>query len=135
VSTYIALGSRGPVTGVADTTGNNPGNWTATFDQSTIDCNMPYFEVCHIVVNGAPNSAFTVYVGTRQWDTFQLGQSNSWDPTVPIPLNPGQILFFYYNDPTTDNHPPIITIWLRYDQDIVANQKAVFGQQAQGGSS
>jgi hypothetical protein len=134
VSTYVALGSRGPVTGVPDQTGFNPGKWTVVFDPATINCNLPYFEVCHIVVNGAVGSAFTMFVDTRQWDTFQLGQSNSWDPAVPIPLNPGQYLYFYYNDSINDNTPPTVTIWLRYDQDVKANLNAVYGQQAQGGS-
>lgn len=130
MSTYVTLGARGPVNGVADLTGRNPGNWTVVFDPDTINCNMPYFEVSHIVVSGAPASTFTVFVDSRQWDTTQNGQSNSWDPSVPLAIIPGQYIYFFWSDPVSDSMPPEVTIWIRYDQDIIANRNAVYGQQA-----
>jgi hypothetical protein len=114
----------------ADQTGFNPGNWTVVFDPATINCNLPYFEVCHIVVNGAAGSMFSIYIDTFQWDTNQNGFANSWDPSVPLPLKPGQYLYFYYSDPVSDNTPPSVTIWLRYDQDVIANQRVLLGLQA-----
>lgn len=129
MSTYVPLGARGAVTGSADLTGFNPGNWTIVFDPATMNCNVPYFEVCHIVVNGAAGSSFSIYVDLAQWDTNQQGYKNSWDPAVPISMKPGQYLYFYWSDPDTDGTPPIVTIWLRYDQDIIANRNAVYGQQ------
>jgi hypothetical protein len=127
VSTYVPQGPRGPVTGVPDNTGFNPGNWTVVIDPATINCNIPFFEICHIVVNGAPGSSFNVFVDVIQWDTNQNGFSNSWDPASPLCIKPGQYVYFYWNDPVTDDNPPIVTIWLRYDQDIVANINAVYG--------
>jgi hypothetical protein len=129
MSTYVPLGARGAVTGSEDLTGFNPGNWTIVFDPATMNCNVPYFEVCHIVVNGAAGSSFSIYVDLAQWDTNQQGYKNSWDPAVPISMKPGQYLYFYWSDPDTDGTPPIVTIWLRYDQDIIANRNAVYGQQ------
>lgn len=129
MSTYVPLGPRGPVEGALDATGFNPGNWTVVFDPATINCNVPYFEVCHIVVNGAAGASFDVFVDLAKWDTNQNGFANSWDPTVPISLRPGQFLYFYYSDNTVDNNPPTITIWLRYDQDIIANRASMYGQQ------
>lgn len=130
MSTFVPLGPRGPLVGKLDTTGFNVGNWTVVFDPATINCNVPYFEVCHIVVNGAAGAQFSVFVDLQQWDTNQNGFANSWDPSVPISLKPGQYLYFYYSDNVADNTPPTITIWLRYDQDIRANAAAMLNQPA-----
>ena len=120
MSTYVPLGSR-VLTGKADQTGNNKGNWTVVFDPPSLNVNVPYFEVCHIVIMGAAGSSFSVAIDLNQWDTNQNGFLNSWDPAVPMPLRPGQYLYFYWSDPSTDGTPPTVTIWLRYDQDIKAN--------------
>lgn len=127
MATFVSLGARGSVVGSEDETGFNPGNWTVVFGPDVMNCNMPYFEVCHIVVNGAAGATFDVFIDLAQWDTNQNGFKNSWDPAVPMPLRPGQYLYFYYSDPVSDLTPPEITIWLRYDQDILANEKALLG--------
>jgi hypothetical protein len=126
MSTFVNLGSR-MVTGAADQTGRNIGKWTVAFSPDIINVNLPYCEVSHIVVNGAPGSQFTVWIDAQQWDTNQLGAANSWDPSVPLPLRPGQFLYFFYSDADTDSNPPVVTIWLRYDQDIAANNSALLG--------
>jgi len=92
-----------------------------------INVNLPYFEISHIVVNGAPNSGFSIFVDIIKWESCPNGQSNAWDPSVPIPLNPGNTVYFYYSNPDTDGDPPVVTIWLRYDQDIIPNKNAVYG--------
>lgn len=124
MSTYVPLGSR-ILQGQPDQSGNNLGNWTVAFTPDIINVNLPYSEVCHIVVNGAAGATFSVYIDLQQWDTNQNGFKNSWDPSVPLPLRPGQTLYFYYSDPVTDNNPPSVTIWLRYDQDIRANMQTM----------
>ena len=134
MSTFVSLGSRGPVVGVADMTGLNPVNWTIQFDPATINCNVPFFEISHIVVNGAPGSTFTVWLDSRQWDSTQTGQQNGWDPAVPLPLKPGQYVYIMYSNKDTDGFPPMATIWLRYDQDIIANRNNVFQQTPGGGT-
>jgi hypothetical protein len=134
LSTNVSLGPRvatqnqGQV--AADLTGRNPGNWTVTFTPADLNCNLPYFEVCHIVITGAPGSLFSVWIDTFQWDTNQNGTANSWDPSVPMPLKPGQYLYFFWSDLATDGMPPTVTLWLRFDQDIRANQAALLGTQA-----
>jgi hypothetical protein len=115
---YVGLGPR-RLTGVADNQGINPGNWTVSFTPAIINVNVPYFEIYKIVVQGAAGSTFTVFVDNNQWDTSQFGQNNSWDPSQPMQLNPGNTVYFYYNDPVTDASPPTVVIWLRYDTDIV----------------
>jgi hypothetical protein len=131
MSTFVPLGARGPLTGSLDQTGFNPGNWTVVFDPATLNFNVPFCEVCHIVVEGAAGSTFKVFLDLAQWDISQQGFQNSWDPAVPLSIKPGQYVYFYWSDPVTDNTPPKVTIWLRYDQDITANQQSMLGQ---GGS-
>lgn len=117
MTTYRTLGFR-TATGVKDNTGRNTGNWTVTFDPQTINVQLTQFECYKIVIHGAPGSTFTVYIDQAQWDTSQRGDINSWDPTQPMPLNHGQYLYFFWSDAITDNNPPTVTIWLRYDRDL-----------------
>lgn len=108
--------------GVEDTTGNNPGNWTVTFDTAVFNTNVPYFEIFHITLMGAAGSTFTVYKNLNWWDANNFGQLNGWDPNQALLVSPGDTIYFYYSDPVTDNTPPTVTIWLRYDPDIKANK-------------
>lgn len=116
--TYITLGSRGPITGVADNTQLNTGNWTVSFTPDVINVNVPQAEVYKIVVSGAPNTTFNVYVDRQLWDVGVYGALNSWDPQMPLVIRPGQALYFCYSDAISDGVPPIVTIWLRYDNDL-----------------
>jgi hypothetical protein len=117
---YVTLGSRGPVTGLADNTGLNTGNWTAGFTPAIINVNLSQFEVYKIVVLCKKPTlvTFNVYVDTFQWDTGVYGNQNSWDPSQPLIMRPGQSLNFNYSNPDTDGFPPVVWIWLRYDPAI-----------------
>jgi len=123
MSTFVSLGPR-VQKGVAAPT-NAPQNWQVIFDPATINCTMPYFEVSHISVMGAQGSSFTIYIDAQEWENVQNGYINSWDPVVPIPLHPGQYLYMYWSNPDTDGNPPTVTIWMRYDQDIIANRRTL----------
>jgi hypothetical protein len=129
MSTLVSLGPRGPVTGIADV--NNKiasGNWTCTFDPNTMNTQVPYTEVCKMVVSGsAIGSTFNIFIGDFQWDSVQQGYNNSWDPNVALPYKPGQYIYFYFSGAATDGHQPTVMLWLRYDQDIQANAQAVGG--------
>lgn len=114
----VTLGARGPVKGKLDTSNHNPGNWTIAFDPSVLNVNVPQFEVYKMVVMGAANTTFNVFVDFWQWDTGVYGQQNAWDPMQPLILIPGQTLYFCYSDPVSDNTPPTATIWLRYDATL-----------------
>jgi hypothetical protein len=109
---YTLYGAR-YMTGVADQTGRNTGNWTISFTPDILNVNQNPFEVYKMVVTGAPGSTFTVWVDLYQWDNVQIGSKNSWDPQQPLLMNPGQTLYFFYSDPVTDGIPPMATVWLR----------------------
>jgi hypothetical protein len=132
MTTYVNLGYRladiqnGRV--APDNQGQNPGKWTVTFDPQWVNVTVPYFEVYKIVVTGAKGSQFITYIDTAQWDAPQRGDSNVWDPQNALPMTPGTYLYFYWSDEATDGHPPTVTIWMRYDQDIMVNLKAAGGQ-------
>ncbi len=115
---YNTLGARGPIVGAADTSGKNPGNWTIAFTPDILNVNVAQFEVYKMIVEGADNTTFTVFVDTWLWDVGVYGTQNAWDPNEPLILRPGQTLYFCYSDPTSDNTPPTSTIWLRYDASL-----------------
>lgn len=116
---YLNLGPR-KVVGSADQTGNNLGNWTVVFDPGVQSVNVPYFEVYKMLINGAPNSTFDVFIGANQWELNQRGDINTWNGAQQ--LTPGTQLYFYWSDPVTDDNPPTVIIWLRYDTGIPQNQ-------------
>lgn len=117
---YVPLGAR-TIKATADTTGQNKGNWTAAFTPAilSISTQIPFFEIFHIVITGGvPGATVTLFVDINEWDTTQIGWQNSWDPAQPLQLQQGQTLYFYWSDPTSDNTPPTVTVWMRYDTAI-----------------
>lgn len=118
MATYLYLGPR-KITGIPDQTGNNAGNWTVTFDQSVWP-DVPYFEIYKMLINGAPNSTFDVFIGAAQWEMNQRGDTNVWNGAQQ--LTPGTELKYYWSDPISDNNPPVVILWLRYDTSIPQNQ-------------
>jgi len=118
---YLNLGAR-TLTGSADTTGQNPGNWTIVFDSKAFNVATPYFEVYKILVSGAPNSTFDIFIGANQWEANQRGDVNIWNGSQQ--LDPGTELRFFWSDADTDNNPPTVTMWLRFDTGIPQNQRA-----------
>jgi hypothetical protein len=115
---YNTLGARGPVQGAKDNSGHNSGNWTIAFTPDILTVNVPQFEVYKMVVTGADNTTFNVFVDAWLWDLGVYGTMNAWDPNEPLIMRPGQTLYFCYSDAVTDNHPPSATIWLRYDASL-----------------
>jgi len=120
---YITLGSRA-ITSSLDTTGRNPGNYTASFAAADLDLNVPYFELYHALVTGVPDGATaTIYLGVQQWSFTAPGFGGSeWDPQQPLLMRPGDELFFFWS--TGTGTAPLVTCWFRYDTSIRANVAA-----------
>lgn len=116
--TLTPLGAR-PVTATADSTGLNPGNWTAVLPADIINISVPVFEMYHMFI-----SAPTLGVGQQSnarvrwnqyfWDATLVAQLNSWDPSQPMLLQPGDEISVLFNVPTTSNPAPMITCYFRY---------------------
>jgi hypothetical protein len=116
--TWISLGSRYALA-TPDTTGNNPGRWTSLFDAALLGILVPTAQVYHAVAEQVPpGAAGTVSVGNRHYSfTFPLGGSE-WDPVQPLLIEPGQDLMIYWSAAATGT-PPAVTVWLRYDSDLL----------------
>jgi hypothetical protein len=115
---YQTLGSRA-ASGAADTTGQNPGNWTVQFAPKDLSVTVTEFEVYKIVVTGAAQTAtFNVFVDAKQWDTSVYATNNSWDPSQPLIMRFGETLYFFYSTASSDGHQPVVTIWLRHEVSL-----------------
>lgn len=131
MSTYATLGSV-VAEGAEDVTGLNEGNWTVTLGAAELGTKVPFFEVYKMVIAGAQGSTAVIRIDNRNWDFVQRADVNSWEPGAPLPLRPGQTLYFFWSDPVTDEIRPEVTLWLRYDLDLPANQDAAPGARAVG---
>jgi len=114
---YVPLGYR-PVKAAPDTTGLNPGNYTATFDARVLGITQNYFEMYHLYLT-APvlaggSTQVDVALNGGYWDTTLIGQRNSWDPAQPLLVTPGDTIYVYFNVPTSNTTVPTVTAWFRY---------------------
>jgi hypothetical protein len=113
---YRYLGKRGPITGAADTSGLNSGNWTIAFTPAILNTQVPELLVHKIQIAGALGSSFNVFIENVQHDVGIFGNVNSWfDDSDQLVIRPGETLYFCYDNPSTDGSPPVATIFLRYD--------------------
>lgn len=103
--------------GVVDPT--NPvlaGGWTVKFTPAEIGIRVKS-EVYHIAVKGPTGSRFEVFIDTTFYDNVKRGDINSWDPSQPMPVDPGATIYFYYNSaaltPAPDSGPPKATLFFR----------------------
>lgn len=117
---FMTLGPR-PVTAVADTTGGNPGNWTAIIDQSVINSTVPVIELYHMYISAptlvGQSTTAQVKLNSAFWDATLIGQLNSWDPAQPMLLTPGDTIYVEFNVPTSTTPAPIVVCWFRYQHD------------------
>lgn len=116
---HIPLGAR-PVNAAADTTGLNKGNWTAVIGHETIGVTVPVFELYHLYLTsptlvGQATTA-TVRINLDEWDITLIGQANSWDPSQPPLLGPGDDVFILFNVPTSNRTVPTAYAWFRYER-------------------
>ena len=121
---YAPIGYR-PRTAAADTTGQNPGNYTATFTQADWVSNWPAFECPRIVVTNCPVlTQFTINLNGKTWDTANGGFNSltTWDAFNPMLLTPGDQVDFLFVLATSVTPAPQVTMWLRVDVALPANK-------------
>lgn len=104
------LGPRA-LTGAADQ-GNliAAGNYTVQFASKDLNFTVVLAQVFHIAMNG-PGGYVLIYINEDFWDCVSYGGINSWDPSEPMLLRPGDTLTFYWSVST--GSAPMVTIWLR----------------------
>lgn len=117
---YVTLGAR-PKVGVPDTTGQNTGNWTVSLEPADIGVTVSTFEMYHMFIS-APTlaadqqSSARVMLNQYFWDATLIAQLNSWDPSQPMLLTPGDTIYVLFDVPTEMTTPPTVTCWFRYQQ-------------------
>jgi hypothetical protein len=118
---YVTLGPR-QLTCAADTTGRNPGKYTAWFSPAVLGINVPQFELYHALVTGVPSLATaTIYLGASQWSyTAPAFGGSEWDPDQPLYMRPGDELLFFWS--TGTGTAPVVTCWFRYDEALSVNK-------------
>jgi hypothetical protein len=124
---YKYLGNR-RATGQLDTTGNNTGNWTVTFDPATV--NLPpggIFEVQKITIrNGTPGVKFDVYIDANHYTRTSLDAfgENEWAPTTDgeFVYRSGEYLYYYMQDPFTSGNAPLVVMYFKMNTDDKNNQ-------------
>jgi hypothetical protein len=112
--------------GKPDSQGMNSGNWTVEIGPKETHTQMPFYEVYKAVFRGAVGSTLTWYVEQMQWET-RTAANDVWDPNQALLLRQGETMYFYWNTPHTQGPAPSVTVWMRYDPAIDANQRAVSG--------
>lgn len=113
------MGSR-RVVAAPDTTGNNAGNWTVSFDPATMALHWTQYEVYKMVVSlnsAAGVVAWTVYIGINAYEGFQASTIATWSDPQPMIVQSGESIYFYFNELSSDNTPPVVTIWIQVDED------------------
>jgi hypothetical protein len=115
------LGSR-QVTATLDQTGLNTGNWTVQLTDQILNSNVDPYEIYHFFVSTVTQlqwsatpavGQFQVWVNNVPWDNQPYSANNSWDPSQPLLLHPGDEVDFFFSFGT--GNPPIVTAWLRYN--------------------
>lgn len=112
------MGNLGKLSKVGKADPNNPvlaGGWTVTFAPSDLGIRVAS-EVYHIAVKGPTGSKFEVWIDTTFYDNVKRGDINSWDPNQPMPVDPGDTIFYYYN--SAANPAPKITLYFREPSPI-----------------
>jgi hypothetical protein len=93
-----------------------PTVWGATMSSVDINISISFFELYHLcLVNGPPGSSFTWYVNNKFFETTPHGDLNSWNPSQPLEMSPGDTLTFAWSTGNATTPAPMITAYFRYD--------------------
>lgn len=102
-------------TAAADTTGNNAGNLTTSFDISELLNLEGTAEIYRAVAQNVTAGA-TALVAVNKFPTSAniFGTLAEWDPSQPPLILPGDEIYFYWSIPEAGT-PPIVTLWMRQE--------------------
>lgn len=64
-----------------------------------------------MAVTGPASSRFQVWIGTTFYDHVVRGDVNSWDPSQPMLVKPGDTVYLHYN--TAAGAAPKATLFFR----------------------
>lgn len=114
----------------ADTTGRNTGNLTNAFTSGVLGTMPPVWEWYRCVITASdPTQQFAggacgVYVDQSRPVTFTFPApgGTEWDPSQPLQLRQGNELYFFWQLASSVTPVPVVTLFLRYDADLAANQ-------------
>jgi hypothetical protein len=118
----VDLGPSQLIKATPDTTGHNSGNWTLVATEQLLNCKVAQAEIYQISIDGPVGSSFTVFRNTVRWNTVLQGWSNSWDPTNPLYIRPGDSLFLYWNATILQTPVPDAVFWMHFDEDLQRNK-------------
>lgn len=95
----------------------SPGGWVVAFTPEDVAIKRQ-FEIFHIAVQGPsqPSCSFQLWLDTIFYSTSVRGDINDYDPNQPIPVNPGQTVYLYWD--TAQNPAPIVTIFCQ-EPDLI----------------
>ena len=131
MTSYVpCAGSPISLAATADTTGLNTGNLTNAFTVNVLGTMPPVWEWYRCVI-AAPTAAqqfaggtCNIYVDQHRplTTTTPAFGGTEWDPSQPIQLRQGNELFFFWQLASSVTPVPYVTLFLRYDADLAANQ-------------
>lgn len=132
--TYLPCGgSPYSVLAAADQTGQNTGNLTNAFGVGVLG-NMPSVYEWHraTIATQTPGMTFqpapcSIYAGGKLVSaTYPVGLTE-WDPVNPVLMHNGYELDFFWQIAAGVTPVPYVTVWLRYDVTLAANQSYAGG--------
>lgn len=128
-------GSPISLAAAADTTGVNTGNLTNAFTINVLGTMPPIWEWYGGIVTGANPAAVpvlgpcSVYLNKLKpvSFTFPAASGSEYDPGQPKQFRSGDELFFFWQVASNQTPVPVVTLFLRYDADLPANQSFLAG--------
>lgn len=123
MSTYVDFGPQGFLTGRADTTGLNPGNWSIIIDQAQMGIQVPQAEIYEMSITAAVGATMTMYKNGKNPRVFLQGFNHlTAKDGAGEYIKTGDQIWLCFSDSIADNTPPTCVYQLRVDADHPLNK-------------
>jgi len=116
------FGTPGKVTAAADTTGQNTGNLTISFDPTKLGVHLSQFIVYHMVLENLTIGAQAkIQLNANTYGYFgpATGAGREWFGALY--MKSSDVLNFYWNLVSSTTPVPALTCYLIYDTDLPGN--------------